>query len=246
MVIVVTGTIAPDAKVGQLKIRDSSERLAQYKSGLERLLASGIGAGTKVVFCDNSGFGTEEFEDLKAVAGANKVEFEAVSFAGDKEAVAAHGKGYGEGEIVDYVLDNSRLAHGEKYLIKITGRLLVDNIADIARRVREDRVYFNVPNIHRRDMYDTRLYAMPVSLYREVFSEAAGKVDDGAEYFLEYAFTDAVLDNNISVKNFPKYPRIKGVSGSGGNSYDYTEWKCKIRDFLSIFNIYSKIRKDKG
>ena len=77
MVIVVTGTIAPDANVGQLKIRDSGERLAQYKSGLEKLLTSGLEAGTKVVFCDNSGFGTEEFEDLKAIAGANKVEFDA-------------------------------------------------------------------------------------------------------------------------------------------------------------------------
>ena len=244
MVIIVTGTIAPDAKVGQLQIRSSEERLSQYKKALYELISSG--AHARVVFCDNSSFGTDGFTELTELAKDRGVEFEVLSFCGDADAVIKHGKGYGEGEILDYALDNSKLAEGESFFIKVTGRLVVDNIADIVDHLVTDRIYFNIPNIHRRDMYDTRLYAMPVGVYRDVFSKSAKRVDDSAGYYLEHAFTDAAFDGGMKVYNFPRYPRIRGVSGSGGIRYEYTEWKSRIRDFLSIFNFYSKIRKDKG
>ena len=46
--------------------------------------------------------------------------------------------------------------------------------------------------------------------------------------------------------NFEIYPGetygLVGESGSGGLSYEYTEWKCKIRDVLSQINFY-KVEK---
>ncbi len=239
MVIIVSGAIAPDPGVRQLTIRDNSIRLAQYKNSLEKLILAKTDA--KIVFCDNSGYGTEAFESLNELARQQGVQFETLSFKGDNRAVIAHGKGYGEGEIIKFVLANSKLAAGEEYMVKMTGRLVVDNIADIVRNLKTDRVYFNVPNIHRRDIYDTRLYAMSIKIFNSFFIDEYKKVDDDGGYILENVYTDVIRNNHLKVRNFPRYPRIVGQSGSGGIAYEYTEWKCKIRDILGVLNLYGRV-----
>lgn len=240
MIIIVTGTISPGKNVGQLTLRDSNERLKQYTTALLKTIEARPDAD--IVFCDNSGFGTDCFDDVLKYANEKKMKLEVLSFAGDKEAVVAHGKGYGEGEIVKYVLENSKLAQGKQYMIKLTGRLVTDNIADIVKHIKRKCIYFNIPNIHRRDIYDTRIYAMPINIYNDYFYDEYRKVNDNVGYFLEGVYTDVISNNKLHVNNFPRYPRIVGKSGSGGISYTYTEWKCKIRDFLSIFNIYGKVK----
>ncbi len=242
MLIVITGTVSPDKGVKDLVIRDSSERLRQYQSALEKILDSAVDA--KVIFCDNSGFGVEAFEDIKQKANADKIRFETLSFNGNDQAVIEHGKGYGEGEIMEYVLSNSSLVRNEEFMIKITGRLMVDNISELVKSVKKDTVYFNIPNIHRRDIYDTRIYGMPVAIFERYFRDRYKKVNDEGGYYLEHAYTDAIKDNNLKVRNFPLYPRIVGVSGSGGISYEYTEWKSKVRDVLSLFNVYGRLSRN--
>ena len=242
MIIIVTGTIAPKSTVKELVLRDSKERLEQYRKALYKLVDARPDA--KIIFCDNSGYDMAELDDIKKKADDAGVKLELMSFIGDSNAVTNHGKGYGEGEIVEYVLSCSELAQGESFMIKITGRLVVDNIADIVKKVKTDRTYFNIPNYHRRDMYDTRIYGMPVDIFKQYFLNAYKRVDDRAGYFLEYAYTDVALSNNLNIRNFPLYPRIVGMSGSGGIQYTYTEWKSVIRDFASVFNVYGKIKKE--
>lgn len=241
MVIIVTATIAPESNMQQLVLKDKEQRLRQYKSALNSLIDAKPDA--KIVFCDNSGFGTDGFEEEIACAKKQGIQLEILSFLGDSDAVIRHGKGYGEGEIIRHVLSESKLICDERYMMKITGRLRVDNIANLVSKVNQNRVYFNIPNIHRKDLFDTRVYAMPVKTYREYFETAYKKVDDDQGYYLEHAFTDAIFENSLKVCNFPCYPRIVGESGSGGAQYTYTEWKSKVRDILSVFNVYGQVRK---
>ena len=238
MMIVVTGTVAPSDSQGDLKLLDAEKRLVQYKDALRHLIESEPEA--EIVFAENSGFGTEAFEDIVALSGKHGIKLEVLSFKGDAAAVERHGKGYGEGEILKFVLDNSRIAAGEDYLVKITGRLVVDNIARIVRDIHHDRVYFNIPNIHRKEFYDTRLYGMPVDVFKRFFIREFEKVNDSEGYYLEHAYTDAAISNGLKVFNFPLYPRIVGQSGTSGAVYGYKEWKSRIRDFLSAFNVYAK------
>ncbi len=240
MLIIITGTISPDTNVGQLTIRDSSERLRQYVASLKTLIEQRPEA--KIIFCDNSGYDVQKLNELKKMAEFNNVLLELLSFTADGQNVAKYGKGYGEGEIMKYVIDNSRYITDDEYIVKITGRLVVDNISDILRKLKRDRIYFNIPNIHQRDIFDTRLYAMPLRTYKKFFLDEYKKVDDNGGYYLEHVFRDAVLNNKLESNNFPCYPRIVGKSGTGGISYEYTEWKCKIRDILSVFNFYGKTK----
>ncbi len=241
MLIIITGTIAPGNDVVQLKIKDSSQRLVQYINALDKIISDKPDA--KIVFCDNSNYGTAEMKIIADKAVEKKMEFEALSFQGDNNAVAQHGKGYGEGEIVKYVLGNSKLAKNETYMLKITGRLIVDNISEIVSKIDTDKVYFNVPNIHRRDIFDTRMYAMPIGVYKQHFIDGYKKVNDNSGYYLENVYKDIIIDQKIRSINFPKYPRITGISGTGGINYGYIEWKSKIKDMLSLVNFYGKPKR---
>lgn len=240
MIIIITGTISPNDNIRDLNLRNVEERLEQYKNALEKTID--LLSGGKIVFCDNSGYDATALKYLIELADKSNVQLELLSFKGDTQNVVIHGKGYGEGEIVKYVLENSKLAANENYMVKITGRLVVDNIAEIVGRLKNDRVYFNIPNIHRRDIYDTRLYAMPISVFKQYFYEKYKEVDDGKGYILECVYRDIILSNQLPSRNFPLYPRIVGQSGSGGIKYEYTEWKSKIRDLLSFFNVYGKVK----
>ena len=237
MFAIITGTIRPSDQVNQLVLTNEDERFSQYEMGLRFLLNTG--AFSKVVFCENSNYGTEKLYHLKDLAKKNGIELELLSFQGDTVQTAIHGKGYGEGEIMAYVLANSRLAAAADFFVKITGRMQIDNIREIVARLNQEKTYFNIPNRTRRDIYDTRIYAMPKKQFERYFKDSYEKVQDEQGIFLEMVYTDILVKKNIRVINFPRYPRITGISGSNGITYGYTEWKCKIRDIFSKFDCYT-------
>lgn len=222
--------------MSQLVLRDEEERLKQYEDSLRSLLC--FGAFDKVVFCENSNYGTEKLFYLTEIAGENGVELELLSFQGNEEEACIHGKGYGEGEIMEYVFSHSKLIGTEDYFVKITGRLKVDNTKAIVSRMNRQRTYFNIPNRTLRNIYDTRMYGMPIDQFKKCFLHSYEQVMDEQGIFLEVVYTQVLQEHNIKVHNFPRYPRIVGVSGSGGIIYSYTEWKCKIKDVLSYMNLY--------
>lgn len=240
MVIVVTGTIAPK-KQEYLVITEVEERLLQYRNTLEQLIM--CTSGLNIVFCENSDYGITVFENLIPIAKKHGNQLELLSFSGDTTTLMEKGKGYGEGEIIQYALANSRLLQKDSYMMKLTGRLFVDNIVAIEKCLKQDKIYFNIPNIHRMDIYDTRLYAMPIAVYKTYFQDVYKQVNDSQGDFLESVYTDVILRENLKVRNFPRYPRITGISGSNGLIYSYTEWKSRIKDILSIWNVYGRIKK---
>lgn len=237
MLAIITGTIRPSPEMRQLVLKDENERLRQYEEGIRFLLDAG--AFSNMIFCENSNFGVEKLSYLRGVAEERKTNLELLSFQGNTEKACIHGKGYGEGEIMDYIFSHSRLIHLESYFIKITGRLKVEQIKKIVSHIHEKKTYFNIPNRTRRDIYDTRIYGMPILQFKNLFLKSYEQVMDEQGIFLEVVYTRVLQDNHIKVTNFPRYPRIIGVSGSGGVIYGYTEWKCKVKDVLSRFNFYT-------
>lgn len=236
MVAIITGTISPDGRMKQLAVTDTEERLKQYTDALAFLISKK--AFSKIVFCDNSGYAVEQLQFLVRLASLNGIRLELLSFRGDSAQCVRHGKGYGEGEILEYVFSNSELLQNESFFVKITGRLEVVNIRNICRRLRTDKVYFNIPNRTIREYYDTRIYAMPVEVFRQFFLSVYSQVWDDKGIYLEKVYTGVLLQNRLKVNNFPRYPRFVGIGGSTGQKYGYAEWKCKIKDLVSLFGGY--------
>lgn len=236
MLAIITGTIRPTNLVTQLKIRNEEERLFQYLESLKFFIESK--AFTKIIFCENSNYGAGGLAALEEMARDNGVKLEILSFQGDIQQVERQGKGYGEGEIMDYVFDHSDLVEREPFFIKITGRMKVMNIQKLVSVMKREKSYFNIPNSTLRTLYDTRIYGMPTEQFKRCFREVYHKVWDNQGIYLEHIYTQTLKENGIKVTNFPRYPRIVGISGSTGGSYTYVEWKCKIKDIFSRLNGY--------
>lgn len=236
MLAIITGTIRPTNLVTQLKIRNEEERLFQYLESLKFFIESK--AFTKIIFCENSNYGAGGLATLEEMARDNGVKLEILSFQGDIQQVERQGKGYGEGEILDYVFDHSDLVEREPFFIKITGRMKVMNIQRLVSVMKPEKSYFNIPNSTLRTLYDTRIYGMPTEQFKRCFREVYHKVWDNQGIYLEHIYTQTLKENGIKVTNFPRYPRIVGISGSTGGSYTYVEWKCKIKDIFSRLNGY--------
>lgn len=242
MLLILTGAIQP-ATTEMLVITDVQERRQQYIDSIRFFIESK--AFDRIIFCENSNYGINDFQELIELAKTMDMELEVLSFQGNARETEIHGKGYGEGEIMKYVFDHSLLIRGESYFMKITGRLKIDNIKSIVAHMYTDRFYFNVPNRTHREMYDTRIYGMPAQIFKTKFIDIYNEVNDREGRYLENIYTSVITANKIKIRNFPRFPRIIGVSGSTGAEYRYSEWKCKIKDILSLFGYYKVINKGK-
>lgn len=236
MVLLLTATVQPNLNTPFLAIKDQTERLEQYIDCIHFFLdKSRI---TDIVLCDNSNIDSCLFSDVIAEANMKKKKLEILSFRGNADKVIQFGKGYGEGEIVNYAIKNSTLIKKNGYFLKITGRLKVNNIDDLVERLKYNKIYINRSETKERKYANTRLYAMSSADYDTYFSKVHLNVNDASSYYLENAFRDCIVTNKISTYNFPVFPRIIGYSGSTGAKYIFSEKKCKIKDLLSMVNYY--------
>ena len=107
--ILLTGTIDVTKTAGgynSVTIMDTSERLTQYNSAIERFIINS--AFNKIVFVETTNY---PFDDRIFIDLANKYnkQFEYLTFQGDIINVKEKGKSYGEAEAILYGLKNSIL-----------------------------------------------------------------------------------------------------------------------------------------
>lgn len=253
-VLLITGCIDPVPQK-YLVLNDVGIRLEQYIQSLEfYILKSNF---KKIVFCENSNFAYKKINELTDLATNRGKKFEWISFRGNSKRTAIQGKGFGEGEIVEYALKNSKLLQECEYFTKVTGRLIVSNINEIAESVRFDkyRIFMN-RDIYRRKGIDTRLYIINKNVYVNYFLRLYKNVsDDNITHprALEDIFYIETLKHKNKWANLSVYPRFIGISGGNGRNYT-AESKTKINMFSflckhNVFNtlfvisyIYEKIR----
>lgn len=235
MILIMTATVCPDKRMGQTALNTFEERKRQYEESLKFYIFSQ--SFEKIIFCDNSNYNIDADGRFMKYAKENHVELKILFFTANIEECLKRGKGYGEGEILQYAIDKGGVC-GEDYFVKVTGRLIVTNIKKIVGVLDERKSYFNIPNRTRRDFADTRMFAMAIRVFEQFFARAYMEVCDNKGYYIEHAYTDVLNISDIVHCNFPVYPRITGVSGTFGGDYTYKEWKCKIKDMLSKVQYY--------
>lgn len=236
MLVIITGTINPNKNVPYLVLKDKDERLIQYKNSLRKIiLCKNI---SRVIFCDNSNTNIDEkeFNDLAEKYGK---QFEFIKFQGDNQKVVSHGKGYGEGEIIKYILEKSNLINDNDYFIKITGRLYVENLEKIVNSINRKYMYINTDLKNKSGMADTRIYGISVNIYKEYFKDLYKSVDDKNKIYLEHLFYKQIKEKKILSKNFEYYPIISGQSGSMGIMYKNNKLKNQFKNILSRMGMFS-------
>jgi hypothetical protein len=176
-----------------------------------------------IVVCDNSGFDFSTNKRILEAAAQSGKQTEFLCFAGEKQTIAAKGKGYGEGEMMAYILMESRLLkRAGASFFKITGRLLVLNFDAIARKVKPGRSYFQRvgrnPFVNLKKV-DTRFYYCNVGLFESHLLHAYKVVNDREGRYLEHVYYEALQGQPSPYTGFGVPPLFGGTSGSTGLSY---------------------------
>lgn len=202
-------------------LRDANQREAQYLDALKFFITES--PLRKIIICDNSGYTYPGF--LNELAASCSKEIELLSFTGNATLVAQYGKGYGEGEIMEFILRHSALIDKADGFFKITGRLKVTNMAALLRSSDANRHYFMPVSLFRprwlvpkaaRPCVDTRVYHVTKDFFRRHLLLVYKEVREKEVYFLEHAYYKAIVQSGVPVKCFNPPPEIIGMSGSNG------------------------------
>jgi len=234
MILVMTASVKP-AEVRQLCITDAETRLKQYRAALDYYIR--CEKFDKIVFCDNSNYSYEYNEELQ-LAKHKKIQLEILKFNSNCKEIEKYGKGYGEGEILKYVILNSCLMKEEDYFYKVTGRLIIKNISFIIKR-HEHSALFN-RNLYSYKSLDTRFWGIKKEEYIHHLMEAYKKVNDNQGNYIEMVYKKELEKANIKYKSFCVFPLVDGYSGTIGKKYRETKWYTKIvYNFLCHFDLFN-------
>lgn len=231
IVLVITGCMRPNYQTPNVFLSSYDERRKQYISSIRFYIENTF--FLNIVYCDNSGEKKDnELENIAKKLGKN---FEWLSFFGDSEKAVQKGKGFGEGEIMQYVISYSKLFQKKQYFAKVTGRLKVLNINWIFKLCNLEKNYFsNASVVVGKDFVDTRFFMINKDIYCNYFYDSKGLVDDRDDIYLEHIYARKLMDNNISFSDFPFALNIEGVSGSTGNTYKSKWWKIYLKSLYRI------------
>lgn len=212
--VVMSATFRADA-TPVLVVREEHERRLQYLCAL--VAWAGPARVRRIVFAENSNTSFDFSPVVRLLERAGK-EVEVLVFDGNKEA-ARLGKGYGEGEILEYVYRNSRLLHVSPAFYKVTGRLFVSNFDEVAatttsleafrmKRWKDGRPSKAITSFFKcsREVFETRLR----DAYRQVNDEDGQRIEQ--VYFRQLS--------DVNVGDFGVKPIMVGQHASTGKMYE--------------------------
>lgn len=227
--LVLSATIEPKG-MPLLQIADPGLRRQQYLQNFTRCIEqmSSIPEAA-VLFVENSGCDLEDFREVANRAEA-KIAAELISVEQNDHSREL-GKGFGEFRMIDTAVEQSVLAKKADYLVKLTGRLGVQNLPTILRKLPLPLDICG--DVHpypgwSRGVIDSRLLIFSrtfylqnvIGLYREM-NDSAGEY---AEHRL-YQLVRRARDFKV-LTQLPIEPQWIGASGSTGERYD--SWKKQL------------------
>lgn len=240
IVLLITGCINPIPNQPYLVLTDPTVRYNQYIQSIQFYLEES--SFSKIVFCDNSNTHYCVESQLREMAVERGKLFEWISFQGDNTKIETQGKGYGEGELIDYALQHSELLQNCKVFAKVTGRLIIRNVNTILAGICQKK---NKGNYFNRDIYrpyglDTRFFFVNKTFYISHLKDQYHSVSiEKQNCAIEDLFFRAIQKRDY--KSLPFYPRFEGTSGGNGRDYGQeSKWKLNIFDILcknGVFNV---------
>jgi hypothetical protein len=226
--LIITSSVYVSARYTALS--DPAERQRQYLDSISWFIRES--PLTQIIVCDNSGYTWPVSLYELALTHGKKIEL--LSFTGNNSLVEQLGKGYGEGEIMEYIMTNSLLLGEVDGFLKVTGRLKLVNSKKLIAHCQADQNYFMPVSLLRpkflvpkaaRPCVDVRVYYVTKTFFLDVLLFAYKTVRDDQTFFLEHAYYQAItraVNNDFHagpqphVNCFPVAPEITGMSGSNG------------------------------
>ena len=230
-ILLTSSVIAHDLGVA---LTDTNERLRLALESVREWLK--IDPTLSLVLCDGSGFDfgpavQKQFPDAR---------IECLYFQNDVGKVLAQGRGYGEGEIVRFAVEHSRLIADAGCFAKCTSKLWVENFSDCAGqwngRLLLKGVFENVFSLKRPTQLwhiDTRFYIASIEMYRRYLIDAHQVIQKDQGYGLEECFRDVLQRESLQHVLLSVAPVICGVGGGTGVYYK-NSLKRKLKEKLRL------------
>jgi hypothetical protein len=240
--LIITSTVNVNSSLTVLV--DPEIRLQQYISSI--LFYIKVKNLKSIIVCDNSGYDYSKTNALKTLAEKYSKKIEFLSFTSDHVNTMKYGKGYGEGEIMEFVVKNSQLyKNGENSFFKVTGRIIIPNIEKVIRFTPPrkncfQRTVFN--SLKTEDKIDTRFYYIKKVEFEKYLIRSYKNVNDNEGFYLEHAYFKSIIKDKIKYSLFYILPFIKGVSGSTGVDYEIPKRSFVIRWLVNIMLNVARVK----
>jgi len=228
--LLITACIKPNTKIAVV-MANENQRLQSYLKGINFWIEHSH--FTNLVFVENSQYDYDYSTLIKKAKEQNKA-LEILVFKGSEKSMS-YGKGYAEGEIFKYAIENSQLLKKTKSFYKASGRIIVENINKILSHHANNTNAFNLEAPNAKSV-DTRFFKVGLNFFKENLLNIYNEVRDKEGVYLEHIFYKYLKDSAIN--SFSRYPIIAGDSGSTGHSYKKTKFAVFIRDILTKLNLY--------
>ena len=242
--LLITGSIdLKQVQTPSTVIRDTGKRLKQYLDAIEYAIDHYTEVET-IIFCENTNFDFN-YTPLREKAEKKGKNLEILTFAGNYEMIYQRGKGYGEGEIIDYALNNSYFLSKTQSFYKLTGRLIIKNMDQLIRTTHSANAFWFKPieitTLSKRHI-ETFFYKTETELYQSTLRDAYLSVDEVDNIYLEHLFFDRL--NGLKVRNFNSLPQLSGESGTSGKKYDlngFHKFKIQFYTFTGAYHLYKTL-----
>lgn len=168
-----------------------------------------------IVFCENSWYeiiGKDKLFELAKILNKN---LEIIQFKWNTKMTLEKWHGFGEQEIIEYAVKNSKYINAEKIFMKITGRYRFVNINQINEHINENKPYFLKimpstfePSIKIKKI-NTWLFISTVDFFEKYLIWAGKDVDDVTNNkSLESVYYDRIINNKRLTNYMPIWPRF--------------------------------------
>ena len=210
--ILITTAIAPPANTPALRMTDSNMRSITAKAAIYFW----VGQGQKrLVICDATGSSVLGPEELATVRSLG-VNIEQLAYRQDVALLAQRGKGFAEGQLINFAVENSQLLRQSEYFFKCTGKLFCRNFAAIGELIGRNniatmfwRLFEN--SLVDRNLVDARFFYTSVGDFRRLILPAYDQATESR--ILEYQLSVG-LDSLQRGTSFR--PQLSGFSGALG------------------------------
>lgn len=215
--LLITSAIQPPQNIPFLQLTDPIKRKLITKAALLFWVTKGV---KRIVVADATGrkvLSDEEVAEIQSL----QVETEQISYAQDVTGLIEKGKGYAEGRLIEFAIDNSRILGNATHFYKSTGKTFVRNFVDIHGMIVRnsfDAIFWKrvEPDSLMRPWVDCRFYFTSKDFARKHLLPAYLRTDDSVAA-CEYHILQEL--NRIATTGLGLRPFVHGLEGGTGQDY---------------------------
>ena len=232
IIILLTATVNPNGMINT-KLQDPIIRKEQYIEAVKYYLNNSI---YSIVLCENSNY---NFDELKSKYYKDRLEI--LTFKGNNFP-KIYGKSFGEIEIIEYALNNSKFLQQTNCFCKITGRVKITNINQIIEKAQARISLKKEIFCGNLLFYDTILsvcYIVTKDWFKEKITILKEILIKNPTKEMEQIIYKTVF-NSKNLKFYSVFPEISGICGSFNTKYVNVPFPQRQLEHYAILSKFYK------